>query len=169
TAAKAAIATGLGLSWEEIDRQLFADVMECHRLAAFAGYPSGEALLARYNVGQVQVALFRAVEMIVWATDDFKTILRYAKLARLMHSIRRLGDGRYELRLDGPASVLRATRRYGVALAKFLPPLIACRGWCLHALLQPRWRGPLVGLDLSPDDRLNSHLPPPAEFDSQVE
>jgi predicted nuclease of restriction endonuclease-like RecB superfamily len=166
---KATIACELGLTWDEMDRGLFADVMECHRLEAFAGYSSGEVLLARYNVGQVQVALFRAVEMIVWATDDFKTILRYAKLARLMHSIRRLGDGRYELRLDGPASVLRATRRYGVALARFLPPLIACRGWRLHALLQPRWRGPLVGLDLSPDDRLNSHLPPPAEFDSQVE
>ena len=73
-----------------------ADVVECHRLEAFAGYPSGEALLARYNVAQVQVALFRAVEMIVWASDDFKTILRYAKLARLMHSIRLLSDGRYE-------------------------------------------------------------------------
>jgi predicted nuclease of restriction endonuclease-like RecB superfamily len=126
--AKAEIASGLGQPWDTIDQQLFADVLECHRLEAFAGYATGEALLARYNVAQVQVALFRAVEMIVWATDDVKTILRYAKLAGLMHTIRRLGDSRYELRLDGPASVLRGTRRYGVGLAKFLPALIACRG-----------------------------------------
>ena len=32
--------------------------------------------------------------MVVWASDDFKTILRYAKLARLMHTITRLPDGR---------------------------------------------------------------------------
>lgn len=167
--ARAALAAQLGRSWDEIDQQLFADVMECHRLEGFAGYANAEALLARYNVAQVQVALFRAVEMIVWATDDFKTLVRYAKLARLMHTIRRLDDSRYEIRLDGPASVLRTTRRYGVAMARFLPALIACRGWRMHAVLQTRRRGWFVSLDLSPEDRLNSHLPPPAEFDSRLE
>jgi len=167
--AKASIAAQLGLSWEQVDQQLFADVMECHRLETFAGYPSAEALLARYNVAQVQVALFRAQELIVWATEDFKTILRYAKLARLMHVIRRLGPSRYEIRFDGPASVLRATRRYGVALARFLPALIACRGWRLHAVVQTRRPGWFASLDLSAEDGLHSHLPPPEEFDSQVE
>jgi predicted nuclease of restriction endonuclease-like RecB superfamily len=167
--AKDAIAAQLGLTWDEIDGQLFADVQECHRLEAFAGYPGGEALLARYNVAQVQPALFRAVEMRVWASGDFKTILRYAKLAGLMHTIRRLGEGRYEIRLDGPASVLRATRRYGVAFARFLPALIACRGWRLHAVLQTRRPGWLAGLDLAAEDGFHSHLPPPEEFDSAVE
>jgi predicted nuclease of restriction endonuclease-like RecB superfamily len=168
-AAKAAIAEELGFSWEAIDQQLFADVPECHRLTAFRGYPTAEALLARYTVAQVQVALFRAAEMIVWATDDFKTLVRYAKLAGLMHTIRRLGDSRYEIRFDGPASVLRGTRRYGVAMARFLPALIACRGWRLHAVLQTHRPGWLVSLDLSPTDGLHSHLPAPREFDSRVE
>jgi hypothetical protein len=175
---KSEIAAHLGRSWQEIDRQLFADIRECHCLASFAGYPSGEALLARYNVAQVQAALFRARDMTVWATDDLKTIVRYAKLARLMHTIRRLGDGmltaqkgegRYEMRFDGPASVLRHTQRYGVALAKFLPALLACRGWRLHAVLHTRRRGWLARLDLSPADGLTSHLPPPEEFDSRME
>ena len=168
-AAKAAIAAQLGQNWEMIDRQLFADVRECHRLEVFTGYPGGEALLARYNIAQIQVALFQATGLIVWATDDFKTILRYAKLARLMHTIRRVDTGRYEIRLDGPASVLRVTRRYGVALAKFLPALIACRGWRLHAVLQTRRAGCLVALDLSSADGLHSHLPAPEEFDSRLE
>jgi predicted nuclease of restriction endonuclease-like RecB superfamily len=167
--AKALIAAELGRSWEEIDQQLYADVPECHRLEAFRGYASGAALLARYNVAQVQVALFRAVEMIIWATADFKIILRYAKLAGLMHTIRKLSEGRYEIRLDGPASVLRGTHRYGVAMAKFLPALIACRGWRMHAVLQTRRAGCLISLDLSPDDHLTSHLPAPEEFDSRVE
>jgi predicted nuclease of restriction endonuclease-like RecB superfamily len=167
--AKAAIAARLGFTWEEIDQQLFADVSECHRLRSFAGYPSAAALLARYNVAQVQVALFRAAEMTVWATDDFKTILRYAKLARLMHTVRRPGERRYEIRLDGPASVLRGTRRYGAALARFLPALVSCRGWRLHAVLQTGHRGHLASLDLSPADGLTSHLPPPRTFDSRVE
>ena len=175
--AKAKIAAHLGMSWEAIDQQLFADVMECHRLEAFEGYIDPAALLARYNVAQVQVALYRAGEMTVWATGDFKTILRYAKLARLMHTIHRQGEGqgegegegRYIIRLDGPASALRGTRRYGVALAKFLPALIACRGWRMHAVLQTHRPGWLVSLDVSEEDGLTSHLPPPADFDSQLE
>ncbi len=162
------IASQLGRPWREIDKELFADVIEFHRLAKFDGYADGRALLARYNVAQVQAALFGAVSMTVWATDDFKTILRYAKLARLMHTITRTGAGRYCIRFDGPASVLRRTRRYGAAMARFLPALIACRGWRMHAVIRTR-RGFSVSLDLSHTDGLNSHLPPPDAFDSSVE
>jgi len=166
---KREIAERLGKPWAQIDRELFADVIEFHRLERFAGYTDAKALLARYNVAQVQAALFDAVSMTVWAADDFKTILRYAKLARLMHTISHTGEGRYRLRFDGPASVLRQTRRYGAAMARFLPALIACRRWRMHAVIRTRRRGFNVRLDLSADDGLNSHLPPPEEFDSQVE
>ena len=165
---KAAIAARLGRTWDQIDRELFADVIEFHRLARFDGYPDGAALLARYNVAQVQAALFDAVSTTVWAGEDFKTILRYAKLARLMHTIAATAPGRYCLRLDGPASVLRQTRRYGAAMARFLPALIACRGWRMRAEIRTR-RGPPLVLDLAAEDGLTSHLPPPEEFDSRVE
>ena len=166
---KAEIAAALNMSWEEIDARLFSDIIECHRLQEFAGYADGGALLARYNVAQAQAALFDAVEMTVWARDDFKTILRYAKLARLLHTIRRDGDEGYVIRFDGPASLLRETRRYGAAMARFLPALVACRGWRMHALIRRRAWGWVNRLELSPADGLTSHLPPPDEFDSSVE
>jgi predicted nuclease of restriction endonuclease-like RecB superfamily len=165
--AKSDIARALGRPWEEIDAALFADVPEFHRLKEFAGYADGPALLSRYNIAQAQVVLFDAVSMTVWATEDFKTILRYAKLAGLMHTIRGSSNG-YEFRFDGPASIMRHTRRYGVAMARFLPALIACRGWRMHAVIRTR-RGRTVAFDLSPADRLTSHLPAPEEFDSHVE
>lgn len=166
---KNGIAVQLGRRWEEIDRELFADVLEFQRLKSFVGYPSAAGLLARYNVAQIQVALFDAISMTVWAAQDFKTILRYAKLAGLMHTIRSTGADGYEIRFDGPASALRITRRYGVALAKFLPALLACRGWRMHAVLRTRRRGWNVSLDLSPRDGLSSHLPSPVDFDSRLE
>jgi uncharacterized protein len=169
TAVKAEIAARLGRHWLDIQRELFADVIDFHRLIAFEGYPDGTALLARYNVAQVQVALYGAMSMTVWAGDDFTTILRYAKLARLMHTIQRSGPGRYRFHFDGPASVLRETRRYGVAMARFLPALVACRDWRMHAVIRTPRRGWTVGLDLSTADGLTSHLPSPAEFDSSVE
>lgn len=166
---KAKIAASLGRKWDDIDRELFADVIEFHRLVKFDGYPDAAALLARYNVAQVQVALFDAVSMTVWASEDFKTILRYAKLAHLMHTIAETAPGQYRLRFDGPASVLRETRRYGVAMARFLPALIACRGWRMHAEIRPRRRRRPLSLELSANDGLTSHLPPPEDFDSQLE
>lgn len=166
---KAEIAQRLGRTWKEIDRHLFADVMDFHRLVRFDGYPDPRALLSRYNVAQVQAALYGAVSMTVWAREDFKIVLRYAKLARLMHTILRVGDGHYQIRFDGPASVMRQTRRYGVNMARFVPALIACRNWRLHARIRGGRRGWTLRLDLSSEDGLQSHLPSPDEFDSQVE
>lgn len=166
---KAQIAAELGLGWPEIDARLFADIVEFHRLKVFYGYEGGRALLARYNVAQTQAALFDAVEMTIWAGDDFKTIFRYAKLSRLLHTVRRTDVGKYVIRLDGPASLLRETRRYGAAMARFLPALLACRDWRMHALLRPRGRKRVFRLELSPADGLSGHLPPPDEFDSHVE
>lgn len=168
-AVQSEIAAQLGRSWQQIEQELFSDVIEFHRLVKFDGYDSPQRLLARYNVAQVQAALFGAVHMTVWASSDFKTILRYAKLARLMHTITRDGLSGYRLRLDGPASVLRQTRRYGAALARFLPSLVACRQWRMHALIEPRRGASSLSLDLTSADGLNSHLPPPEDFDSRVE
>ena len=65
--------------------------------------------------------------------------------------------------------MLRQTRRYGAAMARFLPALVACRQWRMHALIEPRRGAPSLSLDLTSADGLNSHLPPPDDFDSQVE
>ncbi len=214
--AKSQIAEQIGRPWDVVEAELFADIIDFHRLKSFDGtnpiddisrnalasgsesdhtiepgasvsrlmglpgpldaresraprYPNAVALLSRYNVAQVQVALFGALSLTVWASEDFKTILRYAKLARLMHTIRRVNDTEYEFTFDGPASVLRETRRYGVWMAKFLPALLACRGWRMHAVIQTPRAGWQVALDLSPADGLQSHLPEPDEFDSDIE
>lgn len=165
---KREIASAFGQPWEELEAGLYADVIDFQRLASFEGYGSPEALLSRYNVAQLQACLYRAESMTVLATADFKTILRYAKLSRLLHEIRRLGPSRYEIEFSGPASVLSGTRRYGVNFARFVPALLACRGWRLRASLRNPWGGRGV-LTLSSEDGYRSHLPPPAEFDSAVE
>jgi len=165
---KAAIAADLGRQWDEIDARLYADVMAFQRLESFQGYPSAVALLSRYNVAQLQACLYAAERITVRATRDLKTILRYAKLARLLHEVRRTGPSEYVMDFSGPASVLRETRRYGVAFARFLPALLACRGWRLTAVLRTPWRTRAV-LNLSDRDRYTSALPPPEEFDSTVE
>jgi hypothetical protein len=109
-----------------------------------------------------------AGRMTVTATGDFKTLLRYAKLARLLHEVHRVGPSEYVIGFSGPASVLRETHRYGIHFARFLPALLACKGWKMTAVLQTPWRRRAV-LALSDKDRYTSTLPPPEEFDSTAE
>lgn len=165
---KARLAERLGRPWPEIEAALYADVIDCQRLKRFDGYADGAALLGRYNVAQVQACLYRCERMAVEARADFKTILRYAKLARLLHEIQRIGPSHYRIELSGPASFLRRTPRYGVSFARFLPALLACRGWTLRARVLTPW-GSAARLELSSRDGLRSHLPPPEDFDSTLE
>jgi predicted nuclease of restriction endonuclease-like RecB superfamily len=165
---KAQLADELGLTWSEIEQGLYADVMAFQQLEQFEGYPNASALLSRYNVAQLQACLYRAESMTVIATDDLKTILRYAKLAKLLHDIVRLGPSKYRITFSGPASVLRQTRRYGVNFARFLPALLACEGWQMTASLKTPWNTS-AKLNLSDSDGFTSHLPSPDEFDSRLE
>jgi len=165
---KAQLADKLSLPWDQIEQSLYSDVIAFQRLQQFDGFPNASALLSRYNVAQLQACLYKAENMIVSATDDFKTILRYAKLAHLLHDIVRLGPSKYRITFSGPASVLRETRAYGVNFAKFLPALLACKGWKMTASVKTPWNQP-AKLILSDKDGFTSHLPSPDEFDSALE
>lgn len=165
---KTRIASELGTTWSEISQSLYADVISRQRLECFDGYPDTQALLSRYNVAQLQACLYRAEQVTITATDDFKTILRYAKLAKLLVDVTRLNATTYRMVLTGPASVLDRTRRYGTGFAQFLPSLLSCRDWQMVARVQTPWKGHAT-LSLSDKDGLHSHLPPPEEFDSSVE
>jgi len=187
--AKAELARELGTPWDQIDADIYGDIIAFQQLEAFPGYPDAAAFLSRYNVAQLQAALYRAETMVVTATRDLKTIVRFAKLARLLHEITR-GEGvsplrpadilpareeqgrdalaTYRITFSGPASVLRETRRYGVNFARFLPALLACKGWELAAVVQTPWKAK-AKLILCDADRFTSHLPSPQEFDSGLE
>jgi hypothetical protein len=163
---KAQIAEELGKTWEEIEASLFADVIEFHRLLKPPTDLDAATLLARYNVAQTQAALYGALSMTIWAGNDFRKILQSAKLARLMHSITREGN-QYVFRLNGPASVLRQTRRYGVSFAKFLPSLLAARAWRMNAtVLGPAKRR--FKLLLTSNDGLRGEINT-NDFDSELE
>ncbi len=163
---KREIAAELGIKWPDVEAKLFADVIEFHRLVTAPTELDGAGLLSRYNVAMTQATLYGATSMIVWASQEFKAILRYAKLARLMHSITQHGDD-YVFQFNGPASIVRHTKRYGAALAKFLPGLLSTSKWRMQAtILGPGNRR--FSLRLSDRDglRSNGEAEP---FDSQLE
>jgi predicted nuclease of restriction endonuclease-like RecB superfamily len=169
---------------------LYADYPEFHRLAAFPPDYTADALRADYDLAQAQALLYSATRVTVEARRDFKHILRYARLARLLHRIERIqGEagrqparrrrgrsasspeaGRaYRFVLDGPNSVLRRTRAYGVDFARFLAALVRLGDWRLRAEIELRrgWR-PFT-FSLGSAEGLGAGATAPAEFDSSLE
>lgn len=154
---------------DEVVALLYADYPEFHRLIAFPADYSAEELRADYDLAQAQALLYSATRVAVDARADFKHIVQYAGLSRLLHGIERLAGGGYRLIFDGPNSVLRRTHAYGIDFAKFLAALVQAREWRMTAeiVLRKGWR-PLT-FALSSADGLRSRVPVPALFDSSLE
>ncbi|MGQ0570319.1 MAG: DUF790 family protein [Armatimonadota bacterium] len=148
---------------------LYADYPEFHRLRAFPIGYSADELWADYDLAQAQALLYDAVRVTVDATGDFRHIVQYARLSRLLHRIERLRGGGYRLVFDGPNSVLRHTHAYGVDFARFLGALVQAQGWRMTAAITLRkgWRP--ATFSLSDADGLRSRVPAPALFDSRLE
>jgi predicted nuclease of restriction endonuclease-like RecB superfamily len=101
-------------------------------------------LLHRYNLALAQAVLYDAAELRVRVWDHFGTVFSYVKLFGLMHRIYPIDTtgnrvastneaAGYEAMLDGPASLFRKSRKYGIRMANFLPALPHCDRWNLEA------------------------------------
>ncbi len=154
---------------EEAVAHLYADYPEFHRLRAFpVDYTAGD-LRADYDLAQAQALLYSALRVTVEARADFKHILQYARLSRLLWRVEPLPDGGYRLTFDGPTSLLRRTHAYGVDFARFLAALVQARGWRLTADIALRKDRPPAVFALTDADGLRSRVPPPRLFDSRLE
>lgn len=125
----------------EILKGLYADLQENRILTQF-DTPTPEALLHRYNLSQVQGIFYRASQIIINAhrndPGEYKLLFRYLKLFQLMAYIEGDADHGFTISIDGPASLFKASTRYGLSLAKMLPALLHVSKWSLNATLEKR-------------------------------
>lgn len=163
---------GRELQAEEIAAGLFADRRDQQRLQTFAA-PTPRWLLDRFNLAQAQGVLYRCTSMQLVAERNiparYQQLFRLIKFHRLIHQITGDPEHGYEIELDGPASVLTGTTRYGVDMAIFLPALLWCTKWRMKAALQEqdgrtRW----LVLD-SATTNLVSHYKDQPVYDSALE
>ncbi len=154
---------------EAAGARLYGDYPEFHRLRAFPADYTARDLRADYDLAQAQALLYSALRVTVAARADFKHILQYARLSRLLWRVEPLPDGGYRLAFDGPTSLLRRTHQYGVDFARFLAALVQARGWRLTADIALRKDRPPVVFALTEADGLRSRVPPPRLFDSRLE
>lgn len=145
----ATIGAELGADPALLSDALYADQPGQQRLIACL---AGDArwLIERYNLALVQALLFSAehVNITVGAPTParMRQLLRAVKFNQLCFAAVRSGED-LMLRLDGPASCLSQTTRYGLALARFLPTLVLQPTWSLTAKVQVKRYKPLLEID----------------------
>lgn len=130
----------LGISAEQIDEALYADLRSAQRLERCPAH-TPSALVSDYELVQVQSVLLRAVrieaEVRAARPDAYRELFRKLKFRQLLFRIEPLEGGGYRLEIDGPMSLFGATTKYGLELALSLPSLMSCGRLRLRAEL--RW------------------------------
>lgn len=134
------VAERLGLEPEDVERAMRA-VYEDEWMVKGFEYIEPVELLREYNLSLAQTMLFRAsrIDVILGATGTKAKIILYnLKRLGLMYMAYRHGKA-IRLEIDGPASILKQTERYGTRMAKLLPHIMAADSWSLKAYVS--WRG----------------------------
>jgi predicted nuclease of restriction endonuclease-like RecB superfamily len=164
-----AIAEELKIDPSEIEELMWADWDENKEIKSF-NEPTAADLLREYNQSLLQTALFRAIRMELFVRGEsgkIKLLIRDIKAKGLMYYAESLKNG-IRFLIDGPASVLKLTTRYGTSLAKLVPTIISMDSWRIVADI--RMRKPLI-LDLSDSLRnlFPAHEITTVEYDSSLE
>jgi hypothetical protein len=168
-----AVANQVGLSAQEVETTLFADLAE-EQILLDTGEPfTPGQLIARYNLELARGLLYWAREARLFAQDSYKDIFKYIKLFKLMYTIQPAGDAPgYHITLYGPISpFVASTIRYGLQFAKFLPALLLCQSWRMEADIQlPQSPGQETLLyQLDHHTPLRGHFKASGLYDSQLE
>jgi len=164
------IADGFGLSIGEHDEMLYADRHASYRLTDAGPAWTPVELLARYNLELARGALYWASHLTIEVSSNYKDLWKYIKLFKLMFWAQPMPGGGYRIDLDGPISpFVTSTLRYGRQFAAFLPALLLCERWQMHAYVRPPQAKGETIYRLDDTCSLRSHFKGSGEFDSRLE
>lgn len=141
-------ASELGITPEEVDAHLFADLPP-ERCVAPLKQPLSSAELALRTNHAIVASLLRKAQVVrLTAEGDVRALVRAVKLRGLLCTAKFLqGGGSVSLEVSGPYALFRHTLVYGRALASLLPRAARCHHFELRAecaLLNERDRVQLV-------------------------
>ena len=164
------IADEPGLSIAEHDEMLYADRHAAHRLTDAGPAWTPVELLARYNLELARGALYWASHLTIEVSSNYKDLWKFIKLFKLMFWAQPMQGGGYRIDLDGPISpFVTSTLRYGRQLAAFLPALLLCERWKMHAYVRPPQAKGETIYRLDHTCSLRSHFKSSGVFDSRLE
>jgi predicted nuclease of restriction endonuclease-like RecB superfamily len=127
------VANEIGVSLDELRQGLFGD-LPGQRIVTLPGESvSPNELALRANLALARGFLERACAVSIELEGNARTIVRQAKLRRLICGVRRHPADGAVLDISGPFALFRHTLVYGRALGELLPLLAWCRRFRLQA------------------------------------
>ena len=127
------------LETETLREALYADLPENHLLTALPDF-TPDQLVNRYNLAQAQGLLYSALCLRLTAhrnvPGEYRRLFQHLKFHGLMYAVEGNLDDGYQIYVDGPASLFKQTRKYGLQMALFLPALLRVSRWEMEAVLQ---------------------------------
>lgn len=139
------VASEMALTTEKLEEYLYSDLDDELLLEKFDP-PSASELLEQYNLSLTQTLLFDSTELNFTASGNWQ---------RLFHSVKKLGliyevykDNDFWVKIDGPASLFKLTRRYGISIAKLLPIIVANPEWTVSAKILWKYTNEICNLKI---------------------
>lgn len=162
------VAAELKMPIEMLEENLYADLESELILEKFEPL-SPQELLERYNLSMTQTLLFGATEMNFTASANWQKIFFVIKRLGLIYDAYK--DGGFWVKIDGPASLFKLTRRYGTAMAKLLPVIVANSEWRVEAKILWKYTNEICDFKIESwkHRQLLGSYQPAISFDSVVE
>jgi uncharacterized protein len=163
------MASKMNLTVNDVEEAFYSDLDNELVLEKFAETSASE-LLSDYNLGLAQTLLFDATELTFTASGNWQYIFHAIKKFGLIYEVYK--DNGIWVKIDGPSSLFKLTRRYGAGLAKLLPIIVANSDWIVKAKIL--WRFTNEICDFKLDNQKHSlllkkpRLPTPT-YDSSIE
>jgi predicted nuclease of restriction endonuclease-like RecB superfamily len=165
-----AIAPRYQLEAETLREALYADLPEKHLLTALPDF-APDQLVDRYNLAQAQGLLYSALCLRLTAhrnvPGEYRRLFQHLKFHGLMYAVEGNLDDGYQIYVDGPASLFKQTRKYGLQMAIFLPALLRVSRWEMEAVLRRDDRD--ISYRLDSQSPLKPLTAAPPAYDSLLE
>ncbi|MCL1977259.1 MAG: DUF790 family protein [Candidatus Bathyarchaeota archaeon] len=124
------VASEMALSIEAVEEQLYADLDAELMLEKFDA-PTAVELLQQYNLSLTQTLLFECSELSFKASGNWQRIFYSIKKLGLIYEV--FQEDNFCVKIDGPSSLFKLTKRYGINIAKLLPAIIVNQQWDINA------------------------------------
>lgn len=128
----AAVANAFGVSVDELELAIWADLPAERAVIMRNGRPAEVALAAAANLSIIQRALMRCHELRLQLSGNARAIARTAAVRGLLATARMRGQA-VDLAISGPLALFHQTTVYGRALGSIVPHLSWCERFVLDA------------------------------------
>ena len=127
-------------------------------------------LLKTYNLSLTQTLLFDSTELKFTVPGNWQQIFFNIKRLGLIYEVFQLES--FWVKIDGPASLFKLTRKYGTSIAKLIPVIMANSEWRIEAKILWKFTNEICNFRIESSKQgsiLKSPKPSAITFDSTVE